>query len=198
MCNLTSVYLQKKFHMIVIALVLIGGVNWLAVGVTGKDLVRLVASPKVASVVYIVVGLAALGLLFQRDIYLPFLGETLVPAGALAPKSPQGANDQVTITTKPGAKVIFWASEPNPTAGAETPSWKEAYGSYENSGVAVADDRGKALLRFRGPPQAYSVPMHGRLDPHVHFRVADDNGFVGRVQTYFLKDGRVEGFADMF
>lgn len=198
MCNLTSVYLQKKFHMIVIALVLIGGVNWLAVGVTGKDLVRLVASPKVASVVYIVVGLAALGLLFQRDIYLPFLGETLVPAGALAPKSPQGANDQVTITTKPGAKVIFWASEPNPTAGAETPSWKEAYGTYENSGVAVADDRGKALLRFRGPPQAYSVPMHGRLDPHVHFRVADDNGFVGRVQTYFLKDGRVEGFADMF
>jgi uncharacterized membrane protein YuzA (DUF378 family) len=198
MCNLTSVYLQKKFHMIVIALVLIGGVNWLAVGVTGKDLVRLVASPKVASVVYIVVGLAALGLLFQRDIYLPFLGETLVPAGALAPKSPQGANDQVTITTKPGAKVIYWASEPNPTAGAETPSWKEAYGSYENSGVAVADDRGKALLRFRGPPQAYSVPMHGRLDPHVHFRVADDNGFVGRVQTYFLKDGRVEGFADMF
>lgn len=198
MCNLTSVYLQKKFHMIVIALVLVGGVNWLAVGVTGKDLVRLVVSPKVASVVYIIVGLAALGLLFQRDIYLPFLGETLVPAGALAPKSPQGANDQVTITTKPGAKVIYWASEPNPTAGAEMPSWKEAYGSYENSGVAVADDRGKALLRFRGPPQAYSVPMHGRLDPHVHFRVADDNGFVGRVQTYFLKDGRVEGFADMF
>jgi hypothetical protein len=126
------------------------------------------------------------------------LGETLVPAGALAPKSPQAANDQVTITTKPGAKVIYWASEPNPTAGADTPSWKEAYGSYENSGVAVADDRGKALLRFRGPPQAYSVPMHGRLDSHIHFRVADDNGFVGRVQTYFLKDGRVEGFADMF
>jgi len=181
--------------MLVIALVLVGGVNWLAVGVLGKDLVRLVASPKVARVIYVVVGLSALGLLFQRDIYLPFLGETLVPAAALAPKSPQGANDQVTITTKPGAKVVFWASEPNPTGGA-LQTWKEAYGEYENSGVAVADDRGKALLRFRGPPQAYTVPVHGRLESHVHFRVAHD-GMLGRVQTYFLKDGRVEGFADM-
>jgi len=195
MCNLTSMYMQKKFHMLVIALVLVGGVNWLAVGVLGKDLVRLVASPKVARVVYVVVGLAALGLLFQRDIYLPFLGETLVPAAALAPTSPQGANDQVTITTKPGAKVLYWASEPNPSGG-KLQTWKEAYGDYENSGVAVADDRGKALLRFRGPPQAYTVPVHGRLDSHLHFRVAHD-GMLGRVQTYFLKDGRVQGFADM-
>ena len=110
MCNPMSLYLQKKFHMLVIALVLIGGINWLSVGVVGKDLVRLVASPKVARVIYVVVGLAALGLLFQRDIYLPFLGETLLPAGALAAKLPQGANEQVTITTKPGAKVIFWAA----------------------------------------------------------------------------------------
>ncbi len=195
MCNLNSMYMQKKFHMLVIALVLIGGVNWLAVGVLGNDLVRLVASPKVARVIYVIVGLAALGLLFQRDIYLPFLGETLVPAGALVTKSPQGANDHVTITTKPGAKVVYWASEPNPTAGT-LQTWKEAYGDYENSGVAVADDRGKALLRFRGPPQAYSVPVHGRLDPHVHFRVAHD-GMLGRVQTYFLKDGRVEAFSNM-
>ena len=197
MCNLTSMYMQKKFHMLVIALVLVGGVNWLAVGVLGKDLVRLVASPKVARVVYVIVGLSALGLLFQRDIYLPFLGETLVPAGALAPKSPQGANDQVTITTTPGSKVVFWASEPNPNAGQPLPSWKEAYGDYENSGVAVADDRGKALLRFRGPPQAYSVPVHGRLESHVHFRVAGPDGIMGRVQTYFLKDGRVDAFTNM-
>ena len=188
-------YLQKKFHMIVVALVLIGGINWLAVGLTGKDLVRFVLSPKYARMVYVIVGISALGLLFRRDIYLPFLGESLVPAGALSAKAPQGANDQVTITTKPGSKVVYWAAEPNPT-GKGLPTWQEAYGSYENSGVAVADDRGKALLRFRGAPQAYSVPMHGRLEPHVHFRVADD-AMLGPVQTYFLKDGRVEGFANL-
>jgi uncharacterized membrane protein YuzA (DUF378 family) len=197
MCSLDALYIQKKFHMIVMALVLAGSVNWLAIGVTGQDLVRLVLSPKWARVVYVIIGLSALGLLFQRDIYLPFLGETLVPAGALTAKSPQGANDQVTVTTKPGAKVLYWAAEPNPNQGGDLPDWKKAYGTYENSGVAVADDRGKALLRIRGPPQAYRVPVHGRLEAHVHFRVCDSRGFMGRVQTLFLKDGRVEGFADM-
>jgi uncharacterized membrane protein YuzA (DUF378 family) len=197
MYSLDALYMQKKFHMLVIALVLAGSVNWLAIGLIGKDLVRLVLSPKWARVVYVIIGLSALGLLFQRDIYLPFLGETLVPAGALTAKSPQGANDQVTVTVKPGAKVVYWAAEPNPNQGGDLPSWNKAYGTYENSGVAVADDRGKALLRIRGPPQAYRVPVHGRLESHVHFRICDDKGFMGRVQTLFLKDGRVEGFADM-
>ena len=196
MRDLTILYLQKKFHMLIMALVLIGGVNWLAVGLTGKDLVHFVLSPKYARFVYVLVGVSALGLLFRRDVYLPFLGESLVPAGALTARSPQGANDQVTITTKPGTKVLFWAAEPNPTAGKALPTWQEAYGAYENSGVAVADERGKALLRFRGTPQAYTVPVHGRLDPHVHFRVADD-AMLGPVQTYFLKDGRVEAFSNM-
>lgn len=178
-------------------LVLAGSVNWLAIGVVGQDLVRLVLPPRWAKWIYILVGLSAVLFLFQRDVYLPFLGETLVPGPALSPKSPQGANDQVTITTKPGARVLFWASEPNPNQGKELPSWDVAYNGYENSGVAVADDQGKALLRFRGPPQAYKVPMHGRLEPHVHFRICDEHGFMGRVQTLFLKDGRVEGFADM-
>lgn len=197
MYSLDALYMQKKFHMLVIALVLVGSVNWLSIGLIGKDLVRLVLSPKWARVVYVIIGLSALGLLFQRDIYLPFLGETLVPAGALTAKSPQGANDQVTVTVKPGAKVVYWAAEPNPNQGGDLPSWNKAYGTYENSGVAVADDRGKALLRIRGPPQAYRVPVHGRLESHVHFRICDDKGFMGRVQTLFLKDGRVEGFADM-
>ena len=195
MRGLTTMYMQKKFHMLVIALVLIGGVNWLAIGLTGKDLVRFVLSPRYARMVYVIIGLSAVGLLFRRDIYLPFLGESLVPAGALVAKSPQGANDHVTITTNPGAKVVYWAAEPNPT-GKALPTWNEAYGSYENSGVAVADDRGKALLRIRGPPQAYSVPVHGRLDPHIHFRIANGE-MLGPVQIYFLKDGRVEGFSDM-
>jgi uncharacterized membrane protein YuzA (DUF378 family) len=196
MRDLTTMYLQKKFHMIVIALVLIGGVNWLAVGLTGKDLVRFVLSPKYARAVYVIVGLSALALLFRRDVYLPFLGESLVPAGALTARSPQGANEQTTITTKPGAKVLYWASEPNPVVGKALATWQEAYGSYENSGVAVADERGKALLRFRGAPQAYSVPIHGRLESHVHFRIAD-GAMLGPVQTYFLKDGRVEAFSNM-
>lgn len=193
----TTLYYQKKFHILVMILVIAGCINWLAVGVTGNDLVRNFLPPRYAKWVYIVIGVSGLGLLFQRDVYLPFLGETLVPAAALAASAPQNASHHVTITTVPGAKVLYWAAEPDPNQGSNVVSWDKAYGPYYNSGVAVADDRGKALLRFRGPPQSYSVPMKGALRPHVHFRIAEDNGFMGRVQTLFIDNGQIEGFADM-
>jgi uncharacterized membrane protein YuzA (DUF378 family) len=192
-----GLYLRKKLYMVIMMLILIGSINWLSIGIAGQDLVRLVLAPRFARWVYIVIGLAAVPLLFSRDVYLPFLGETLVPGAALEQRTPQNANDQVSLTTKPGAKVLYWTTEPNPTQAKELASWDVAYNGYENSGVAVADDTGKAILRFRGPPQAYKVPMRGRLQPHIHFRVADANGFMGSVQTMFLVDGRVEGFADL-
>ena len=197
MSDSTYMYYKKKLYTFVVLLILVGSINWLSIGSTGQDLVRLALPPRYAKWVYILVGLAAIPLLFQRDMYLPFLGETLVPAGALAAKTPQNANDQTTIRTRPGAKVIYWAAEPNPSSGKELPSFEEAYNGYENSGVVVADSSGHAILRFRGPPQPYSVPMHGRLEPHIHFRVSEDNGLFGRVQTLFIKDGSVEGFADL-
>jgi len=197
MRDLTSLYYQKLFHMILIGLVLLGSVNWLVVGVADINLVRLVFSLKYARWLYIIIGLAAIPLLFQRDIYLPFLGETVLPGGAMVPKTPQNANDQVTVRTRPGAKVVYWAAEPNPNQGRDLPTPEEAYGEYENSGVVVADTSGHAILRFRGPPQSYTVPMKGMLAPHVHFRIAEENGFLGRVQSVFIKDGRIEGFADI-
>ena len=197
MMDSTTMFYQKKLYMIAIFLVLLGSINWLSIAMTGQDLVRLVLPPRFAKWVYIIIGVSALPLLFQRDVYLPFLGETVLPAAALAPKTPQNANDQVTIRTRPGAKVIYWASEPDPTQGKDVPTFKEAYDAYENSGVVVADSSGHAILRFRGPPQAYTVPLKGRLEPHVHFRICGDNGMMERVQTIFVKSGHVEGFADI-
>lgn len=196
MQDFTSMYVQKKLYMLAILLVLIGSVNWLSIGLSGQDLVRCLLPPRFAKWVYIIIGLSALPFIFQRDIYLPFLGETIVPGGALALKTPQNANDQVTVRTRPGAKVVYWAAEPNPSQGKDLPTPDVAYDEFENSGVVQADTSGHAILRFRGPPQAYRVPVHGRLEPHVHFRVTDDMGFMGRVQSIFLKDGRIEGFGD--
>jgi hypothetical protein len=159
--------------------------------------VRLGLAPRHAKWIYSIIGLAALSLVFRRDIYLPFLGETIVPGGALAEKTPQNANDQVTITTIPGAKVLYWASEPNPTQGKDVPNWDEAYSEFENSGVAIADGAGNAILRFRGPPQVYKVPIMGKLEPHVHFRICDKTGVMGRVQTKNVKTGGIEEFRNM-
>jgi len=192
----TMVYV-KWVNMVIITLVLIGGLNWLSIGVLGVDAVRLGLAPRHAKWIYILIGVAALSLVFRRDIYLPFLGETIVPGGALAEKTPQNATDQVTITTIPGAKVLYWAAEPNPTQGKDVPNWDEAYTEFENSGVAIADGAGNAILRFRGPPQSYKVPIMGKLESHVHFRICDKTGVMGRVQTKMIKNGGIENFQNM-
>lgn len=183
--------------MVIITLVLIGGLNWLSIGVLGIDAVRLGLAPRHAKWIYILIGIAALSLVFRRDIYLPFLGETIVPGGALAEKTPQNANEQVTITTIPGAKVLYWAAEPNPTQGKEVPNWDEAYTEFENSGVAIADGAGNAILRFRGPPQSYKVPIMGTLTPHLHFRICGANGIMGPVQIKKMGDGAIENFQNI-
>jgi hypothetical protein len=130
-------------------------------------------------------------------MYLPFLGETVLPGSSLSQKTPQNANDQVSIKTLPKAKVVYWAAEPDPNQGKDVRDWEGAYDEFENSGVAVADGAGNALLRFRGPPQAYSVPIMGRLEPHVHFRICDAHGVMGPVQIKMIKSGGIEEFRNM-
>ena len=187
----------KWLHVLIVSLVLVGAINWLSIGFAGIDIVRQFLAPRHAKWVYLTIGLAGLSLLFRRDMYLPFLGETVLPGGALSPKTPQNANDQVTIRTLPNAKVVYWAAEPNPTQGSDVPNWTKAYDEFENSGVAVADASGNALLRFRGPPQSYSVPLHGKLEPHVHFRICDEGGMMGDVQHMSIKNGDIEAFSNM-
>ena len=192
-----GMFINKKIYMITVFFVVLGGLNWLLMGAMGINVVRLVLNRRMSSILYIVVGACALMLAFRRDVYLPFLGQTVLPAGALALKTPQSANESVEITTRPGAKVVYWASEPSITADPKkTPGWDIAYDEFENSGVIVADDKGKAILRIRGPPQAYTVPVHGKLSPHIHFRIEEHGGFFGRVQTYYMDSKKIEGFAD--
>jgi uncharacterized membrane protein YuzA (DUF378 family) len=190
-------YINKKIYMITVFFVVLGGLNWLLMGAMGINVVRLVLNRRMSSILYIIIGACSLMLAFRRDVYLPFLGQTILPAAALALKTPQSASESVEITTRPGAKVVYWATEPNVNADPKVvPGWDVAYGEFENSGVVVADDQGKAILRIRGPPQAYTVPMHGRLSPHVHFRIEEPGGFFGRVKTYYVDSKKIEGFAD--
>jgi len=191
-----TMYVNKKIYMIIVALVLLGGVNYLTMSIAGKDLVRSLLGKRYTSILYLVIGICALLLCFRRDVYLPFLGQTIFPSGALQPKTPTGATDSVTIKAPPGAKVVYWASEPDPLANDAQPvSWDEAYGDYDNSGIVVADDSGDAVLPIRGPPQPYKVPMKGRIEPHVHFRVEDMLGVFGPVKTKYIGSGKVEAFS---
>jgi len=131
--------------------------------------------------------LAALYVGFRRDTYLPFLGETVMPCSLLKESVPEHADTEVTVSgLEPGAKVLYWASEPATNGLARINSWQRAYLEFANAGVTRVDASGHVTLRIRRP-QPYTVPLKGRLESHVHWRVCKDGGFLGPVQTTLVE-----------
>ena len=186
---------QKMLFKVAVVLVLIGALNWLSVGALKLNLVEsLLGTGFLTRGIYILVGVAALSIAFNRDTYLPFLGETVLPCSLIPERVPSGATKELSVPAPPGAKVLYWAAEPAMEGLKNIPDWQTAYSKYENAGVATADSTGVAILKVRSP-QAYSVPFKGRLEPHVHYRICSDTGMLGRIKTVFVSDERVEGFS---
>ncbi len=177
----------RKAYIAAILFLIVGGMAWGWMAATGRNFVsRFFGSW--AGVVYGLVGLSALFLLmFGRDAFLPFLGETIYPCSVMQDKVPEGADTTVSVSVRPGAKVLYWASEPSTDGLKEIKSWREAYGSLENAGIATADGNGVAILKFR-KPQPYTVGMNRVLQVHVHYRQCRDGGWLEPVQTHFLEE----------
>jgi uncharacterized membrane protein YuzA (DUF378 family) len=195
-----TVYLQAWVHKVAMVLVVVGAVVWFIYGLTAGrvNVVERVfgKGSGVARAIFILVGLAAAYVMFDRDLYLPFLGETVIPNGALPEKTPERWSEKAVVDVPVNTKVIFWAAEPaGEGALGKVVGPAEAYGAYENAGVTVSSADGKAELRVRSP-QSYRVPVRGLLEPHIHYRIYTSDGMLGRVKTVFLKDGKVEGFTD--
>jgi uncharacterized membrane protein YuzA (DUF378 family) len=190
-------YLKKLLFKVAMFLLIVGGLNWAAIGAFQINLVERVTGRGtfLTRGIYILVGLCAIAVMFDRDTYLPFLGETVFPCAALPESIPENADTEVEVKAPAGAKVVYWAAEPATEKLKNLNDWKEAYLKYMNMGVCVANQDGVAKLLVRHP-QPYKVPFKGRLEAHVHFRICQPDGFISRIKTVFLSDGRVEGFVD--
>ena len=136
----------------------------------------------------LLVAVCALYLGFQRSTYLPFLGETVMPCSLLKEQTPESANYTKSISIQgAGRKVLFWAAEPDTEYLEKINDWRKAYLGFHNAGVTIVGDDNTATLKVR-KPQPYTVPVKGRLEAHIHYRVCGDNGFLGPVQTVFLEE----------
>ena len=189
--------LNPWMYLILMILMVVGSLNWLSIGVLNVNFVDMLAVqiPYLNRAIYVLVGIAALLVLMNRDFYLPFLGKTVFPCSSLLPdKVPDNADIKVSVKVRPGARVVYWASETdaNKELVKEDP-WK-AYSKYENAGLVTADNEGNAVLKIRSP-SAYKVPgFFGKktLDKHVHYRICGndgdekDVGMLGRVMTAYL------------
>jgi uncharacterized membrane protein YuzA (DUF378 family) len=187
---ISSDYVYKKLFAIAMVLLVVGGLNIGLMALTGKDFLTVVMGrgTMIANGLFLAIGLSALAIAFFRDSYLPFLGPTIVPSSLLAASTPEGADYEVRVLVKPGQKVMFWAAEPDNKELESLVDWRQAYLSFRNAGVAIADQSGYVTLKVR-KPQPYQVPMRRTLSPHIHYRVFLEDGMLGRVETVTL-DGK--------
>jgi uncharacterized membrane protein YuzA (DUF378 family) len=189
----TPTYIKKMLYKVAIVLLVIGGLNWLAIGAFDVNIVRKVFGDWFADYVYILVGLAAVSIMCDRDTYLPFLGPMVVPCAVLQDRAPPGATKEVKIIVAPNTKVLYWAAEPANDKIKDVPSWKDAYQHFDNAGVATANQEGVVILKVR-PPQTYTVPIRGKLDEHIHYRLCNEDGWLSRVHTTPIMRSAPEGF----
>lgn len=175
---------ELRLQLIMIALVILGALNWGLIGLIKVNPVEQILG-EYATLVYLIIGLAAAILFTQRDIYLPFLGQSVFPC-LLDPKKQPRTDIKVSVRVPPNSKVIYWSALPDksPKNGP-----KENYGDYSNSGIAVADDKGEAILEVRKPSK-YTVSWFGLIDkvlePHIHYRYCRTDGMVSRIETVFV------------
>ena len=183
-----ATYYRKLAFKMAMVLVIVGALNWFLIGAFRFNLVEFLFGRKMlARSVYILVGLAAIGIMCDRDTYLPFLGPMVAPCSVLKDRTPSGATRSVTVKVTPGSKVLYWAAEPSKASEdlKTVVDWKQAYAAYDNAGVATAGVDGTATLKVR-EPQPYKVPIKGTLKHHVHYRVCGEAGWMGRILTVFL------------
>ena len=191
--------ISTTIHMILVAIVLIGALNW-GFHTFGYNLVEMLnrflsgvfkRRLSVDRAIYVIVALSAVVLAFKRDTWLPFLGESVLP-GAVVPLKKNLGDTTVDVKVQPGAKVAYWAAKPitdvdvavNGAAKA-VPSVKAAYDNFENSGVVVANDQGNAILVFN-KGTSYIVPGGKEIKSHVHYREFSENGMMGPIQSVFV------------
>jgi hypothetical protein len=171
-------------------LVVVGALNWGLIGAFGFNAVAAVfGKGTLANIIYVLVGVAAVVVASSRASFLPFLGETVLPCSLMPDRMPDHADTEVSISgVTPGAKVLYWATEPATEGLSRINDWRRAYLDFANAGVTTADAGGHAVLRIR-KPQPYTVPVKGRLEAHVHWRVCGDGGFIGPVMTTTVTGG---------
>jgi uncharacterized membrane protein YuzA (DUF378 family) len=189
-------YVQKLVFKIAMVLLIVGGINWLLLGLFDINLVSgIFGKGFFATFIYVLVGVSALVVMFDRDTYLPFLGPMVAPCSVLENRDPPGATREVKVVVEPNVKIIYWAAEPASKTLEKINSWKQAYLNYDNAGVATSGSDGTAVLKVRDP-QGYKVPLKGELAPHVHYRVCGEAGWMGKINTVFIDQKPVEGFED--
>lgn len=136
----------------------------------------------VSKLIYFVTGISIIFLSIQKQTWLPFLGNTIIPS-TLIPETKNIGDTTIKIKVTPNIKVAYWSSLPSIN---ERPSVDKAYGDYTNAGVSKSNNDGFATLTFN-KGTGYVVPGGKFIKPHIHYReLNNEYGIIGPVKTVYL------------
>ena len=111
-----------------------------------------------------------------KETFLNFLGNCAYPI-SLIPNAnyPPNTNFSIDLDLKApnGTKVIYWAAENNKDKKYIFENPVDAYGKYENSGVAIVNNN-KVVISIKCPNK-YKIPSGSTLNQHIHYRIAYPN-----------------------
>lgn len=184
--------LSPGLHMIVVFVVLLSAATWLFLGALMTDV------PLMLRFVMVIVGVLAIVIMPNRDMYLPFLGQTALPASVLQDTEPKGNVVLALDKLPPNVKVIFWAAEEITESKTKHDKViigpRKAYEHSLNGGITTSSNTGVAHVTI-ACPQQYTVSRLGIdkvLPRHIHFRYELPGGMFSAVQTLGVADVCVE------
>lgn len=170
-----STRVEIKLYLLAILLVIIGGLNWGAMGVFGRNLIEefnqwIFKSEWFSRSIYIIIALAALYLLIKKHSFLPFKGPMTMSTSNLQ-YDHSYSEFSVRVEAPNAAGVVYWAT--NLRRPATDPI--DAYDEYLNSGYVPVDSDGKATLYFKCPV-IYKAWGGGDHKKHLHYRLVYAHG----------------------
>lgn len=180
---------ELKFYMIAVIILIFGALNVGVLALLGVNVIhyvneKITGIAVIERIFFVIVGIAALYVMFSRTTYLPFLGRGVLPARFintdLHPSSVQ--TNVVEVDAKNANSVVYWAADPS-VNGKTYDEPSIAYKNFENSGVVPVDSDGKARLFFRCPGK-YKVGslIKYELPKHIHYRLVFDD-YIDSVKT---------------
>jgi len=136
----------------------------------------------ISKLIYIFAGFFIIYLSSKKETWLPFLGNTVIPA-SLIPETKNIGDTSITIKITPNTKVAYWSSLPSNDKEILV---EKAYGNYSNAGVSKSDKDGFAILTFN-KGTGYIVPSGKYIKPHIHYRELNtEYSIIGPVKTIYI------------
>jgi uncharacterized membrane protein YuzA (DUF378 family) len=166
-------------------LLVLGGLNYFLMGVINVNMFSFIQNPFIIRVISILIGVSALCFLFNRDYYLPFLGEVIIPIGPK--KSTENLTKIKLSGLPPNTTIIAWGAQ-NDKLTFDNPY--DAYGNYSNTEITQSNENGEAFVELSCPSEYYvsKFGMQRRLDRHIHYRYQYPKykGMFSKIYTKYL------------